>query len=318
MIRVLSALCVLVSPPAISAISCSLIDPSTKSDITWMQGQFRFSRDVPGNTRLVVSIKPEKPATPGINTVIDGKTVELRNIITNLKPVSGGWTVAEHITRWLRHFPSNTVLLWTPMGDMTYTDSVTNSYYGTVSTTYPVKANDTYHIPRNNTYHAQYRGGIASFDLTDPAICSALSRISRPVIMEYRNVVTTISGGSATATTTVAADSETKMTVKIATHVSATPASLNFGLIPVGGSKTLPLSITVRAPTSAAHVVDFSYTSDKGTGERLTVDGRTLPYSATRVMPSDTITRTESYNVGITSSNAGSVSGRLLITARVT
>lgn len=102
------------------------------------------------------------------------------------------------------------------------------------------------------------------------------------------------------------------------TEVSATPTRVDFGRLSTGTSGSQPVMVTVKAISDAKHTITFTYTSDNNTREILTVNNNSLPYTATRTIPSGQSSRTEEFDVRITSSTAAEVRGRLQITAQVT
>ncbi|EPB4371633.1 hypothetical protein ACRPLT_004379 [Citrobacter freundii] len=100
--------------------------------------------------------------------------------------------------------------------------------------------------------------------------------------------------------------------------VSTSPTSLSFGRLNANTTGTQDLTVAVRASSSANHTIAFTYTSDSGTRESLTVDGNSLPYTASRTIASGQVSRSEVFKIRITSSTAAEVRGRLQITARLT
>lgn len=100
--------------------------------------------------------------------------------------------------------------------------------------------------------------------------------------------------------------------------VSTSPLSLSFGRLNANTTGTQDLTVAVRASSSANHTIAFTYTSDSGTRESLTVDGNSLPYTASRTIGSGQVSRSEVFKIRITSSTATEVKGRLQITARLT
>lgn len=100
--------------------------------------------------------------------------------------------------------------------------------------------------------------------------------------------------------------------------VSTSPLSLSFGRLNANTTGTQDLTVAVRASSSANHTIAFTYTSDSGTRESLTVDGNSLPYTASRTIGSGQVSRSEVFKIRITSSTAMEVKGRLQITARLT
>ena len=107
--------------------------------------------------------------------------------------------------------------------------------------------------------------------------------------------------------------------VEVPLSVTSNVSSLNFGRVLVGSTATEDVAITVRATPKSRHELYFSYESETLTNEVLSVSGVRLPYlTPRRDMPSNALTRTDVFRVGIQATNAGAIRGRLLITARIT
>lgn len=100
--------------------------------------------------------------------------------------------------------------------------------------------------------------------------------------------------------------------------VSTSPTTLSFGRINANSTGSLDLNVVVRASSAARHTIAFSYASDNGNRESLTVDGNSLPYTVTRTISSGQPSRSEVFKIRITSSTATEVKGRLQITTRLT
>lgn len=106
--------------------------------------------------------------------------------------------------------------------------------------------------------------------------------------------------------------------LEIPVKVTASPSSLSFGQLTTGTTGLRDLNVTVGAISGANHTISFAYTSDGSSREVLTVDNYSLPYTASRTIPSGQSSRSEVFKVRITSPTAAAVSGRLQITAKLT
>ncbi|EIL0605929.1 hypothetical protein LK784_004418 [Salmonella enterica] len=101
-------------------------------------------------------------------------------------------------------------------------------------------------------------------------------------------------------------------------QIEATPSSLAYGSLNAGSTGSKSLTVKVVAPSGAPHVINFTYASDSGTRENITIDGNVLPYTASRTIGNGQSSRTETFTARLSSTVAGGVRGRLVITTRLT
>ncbi|EEF3449024.1 hypothetical protein GJZ31_04700 [Salmonella enterica] len=108
---------------------------------------------------------------------------------------------------------------------------------------------------------------------------------------------------------------ETTATVTAPFQISVKPTTLAFPTRHMGGEATLPLMVEITNGVPARTWVTFSYLSHAGGPEVVTVNGNKLPYSAMASItrPNEGLT----YNIGVSSPVAGTLSGNLTITASV-
>lgn len=110
-------------------------------------------------------------------------------------------------------------------------------------------------------------------------------------------------------------DTEVRLVMPL--RVEITPSSLSFGQITTGNTGVEQFTSTVHAAALTPHTITFTYSSDGGTREVLTIDGNPLPYTASRTIPAGQSSRSEKWTARINSSTAAVVKGRLQITARI-
>ncbi|EGK8547897.1 hypothetical protein IO173_004155 [Salmonella enterica] len=106
--------------------------------------------------------------------------------------------------------------------------------------------------------------------------------------------------------------------VEYPTKISAIPTEIHFGRLTTAATGQKRLDVTVQAATGTRYSLEFSYASETDTQENMTINGHTLPYAAPLTVTMGRSSRTEVFDVRLTSSVAAEVKGRLLITARIT
>lgn len=109
----------------------------------------------------------------------------------------------------------------------------------------------------------------------------------------------------------------TPVRLDVPVRLEVAPQSLAFGRVTVGKVATQQISVTVRAPSSSAHSLTFSYESDSRTPEILTISGHSLPYIANRTIPTGQFARSETFDARLTSPTTSTVSGRMVITVKL-
>lgn len=155
-----------------------------------------------------------------------------------------------------------------------------------------------------------------------PDICRTLSGWGAPLYMSstihgkmdvtFDNNQTALSRYALRFTFTV------PVRLEIPVTVTTSPSSLSYGQLTTGTAGSRDLNVTVGAISGANHTISFAYTSDSSSREVLTVDNNSLPYTASRTIPSGQSSRSEVFKVRITSPTAAAVRGRLQITAKLT
>lgn len=172
----------------------------------------------------------------------------------------------------------------------------------------------TQHLP-NQAY-----GSIASYTINDESLCVRAASVGRSlyyiesVTAPLKGIIKHVRVFDGHMNYAIKASASVEIPLSVTSNVS----SLNFGRVLVGSTATEDVAITVRATPNSQHELYFSYTSETLTNEVLSVSGVRLPYQTPRlVMPSNALTRTDVYRVGIQATNAGAIRGRLLITAQI-
>lgn len=101
-------------------------------------------------------------------------------------------------------------------------------------------------------------------------------------------------------------------------RVETSPANLDYGVLRPGTTGSIGLDVKVHAPSRSPHKITFEYTSGTRTPEVVTIDHKGLPHVYQGVIPDGQSYSNIKFNAQITSSVAGDVNGRLVITAQLT
>lgn len=236
--------------------------------------------------------------------------------LTGIKYMDRGGHLAQFGTRALVH---NGQMLSSYVSTGSFTSFTENATNGRAAVTVPqggvLGSYGTAQVLPNYAY-----GSIASYTLNDESLCVRAASAGQSLY--YIEFVTARLKGIVKHVRVfddyMVYNIKAAASVEIPLSVTSNVSSLNFGRVLVGSTATEDVAITVRATPKSQHELYFSYTSETQTNEVLSVSGVRLPYQTPRRdMPSNALTRTDVFRVGIQATNAGAIRGRLLITARI-